>query len=83
MSTAEQKKIKDIATKLLKEQRSKDQVIKTLTSAGIVDKAGKIKSPFDQIFVQKLPSVYSSIPNLPIVSKIFLLREENKKFQSV
>jgi DNA-binding transcriptional ArsR family regulator len=53
MSTAEQKKIKDIATKLLKEPRSKDQVLKTLRSAGIVDKAGKIKSPYDQVFVQK------------------------------
>jgi hypothetical protein len=53
MSTAEQRKIKDIANRLLKENRSKDQIIKTLKNAGIVDKGGKIKSPYNQVLVQK------------------------------
>lgn len=53
MSSTEQQKIQDIASKLLRENRTKAQILQTLQSAGIVDKAGKIKSPYNQVLVKK------------------------------
>ena len=53
MSREEQKRISDLATQALKQNRSKEEILITLTGAGIIDNAGKLKSPYDQIFIQK------------------------------
>lgn len=53
MSSSEQKKIKQIATKFIKNTRSREQIINTLKNAGIVDKDGEIKSPYNQVLVKK------------------------------
>lgn len=53
MSSSEQKKIKQIAAKFIKNNRSKDQIINTLKNAGIVDKDGQIQSPYNQVLVKK------------------------------
>lgn len=53
MSRTEQKRIQDIATKALRKNRSKKEILETFRDAGIVDKSGKLKSPYDQLFVQQ------------------------------
>jgi hypothetical protein len=53
MSREEQKKIKDLASKILKEGRSREQIVDTLKGAGILDNTGKIKAPYNQVLVKK------------------------------
>ncbi len=53
MSTKEQKEIKSIATHYLRNKRSKNEILATLKSAGIIDKKGHINEPYNQIFSYK------------------------------
>lgn len=53
MTREEQKRIKDLAVKALKENRSKEEILETLQNAGIIDKAGRVKSPYKEVFVKK------------------------------
>jgi len=53
MTREEQKRIRDVAVKTLKQDRSVDEILETLQVTGIVDKSGKVKPPYDQVFVKK------------------------------
>ncbi len=52
MSREEQKRISDLATKALKQDRSREEILETLQSAGIVDKDGKIMEPYTEVLEQ-------------------------------
>lgn len=53
MTREEQKRIKNLVVKALKRNRSKKESIETLQNAGILDSVGKLKPPYDLVFVQK------------------------------
>lgn len=53
MNREEQKRINHLATHALKQRRSKDEILQTLKNAGIVNKAGKLNPPYNQVLVKK------------------------------
>ncbi len=52
MTRKDQERIRDVAVRTLKQDRSVEEILETLQTAGIVDKSGKVKSPYKKILVK-------------------------------
>ena len=53
MTVPEIKQIKELAIRLINEKPSKEESKSRLIGAGIIDKSGKIKKPYDKVFSYK------------------------------
>lgn len=51
MNSEDIKRLQELAKQIQKENRSKKEIKATFQAAGIIDKDGKLKSPYKNIFI--------------------------------
>lgn len=51
MSSDDTKRIKRLVKNAIKEKRSKEEITATFQAAGIIDKNGKLRNPYKEIYI--------------------------------
>ena len=51
MSSDDTKRIQQLVKNAIKEKRSKEEITATFQAAGIIDKNGKLRNPYKEIYI--------------------------------